>query len=197
MARESPNLLRKLDDDNDQSYARRLWQELEDWLKELHEESRKDHGLILALPKDTPKKSNLCENRRFRIDCQDTFSVEGFPGISWYNVAVQENKTRPKGSSAASKSTTIMTTYVHKEGFWRQTDPVITSKVIFRRMWSQAMHAIPENTIFIRDEIADTGFDHYGRPTTGRLFQVETVQRSPHGILTYNATGPAYGILGA
>ena len=66
-----------------------------------------------------------------------------------------------------------MTTYVHKQGYMRDTDPMITCKVICRVMESQVKHAIPEMTIFIED--------------TATGLCVNDLQRTPHGLLEYNA----------
>jgi hypothetical protein len=192
MARPTTNLLQKLNEGSDTSdgYAKRSWNDLTSWLQDLHAQSRTTKGL-LALPPNGPE-SNLLENSDYRIDCQGIFSVEGFPNITWYNIQIQENRNRGKGKSKEARSTTVMTTYVHKQGYDREDEPKIDASIILRKMWSQALNAIPEMSIFLRDEIGKVT-DSKGRSRTARTFEIKTVQRSPHGILTYNAT-PAYGI---
>lgn len=169
MSRPNDNLLQKLSPGSNpkDGYPRKAWERLCVWLEELHEQSKS--FAPFSLP-EQGARSNLHRNDEFRLDCQGTFTVTGHPDIVWYNLQVQENTKRGK-----DESTTVMTTYVHKQGYKKSTDPNITCAVICRVMESQAKHAIPEMTIFVEE---------------GQANRVNNVQRTPHGILEYNAPRP-------
>jgi len=164
MARPSENLLQK-----DGSYPRAKWQRLVGWIEGLHDASKQT--AIFSLPHRSAQ-SNLSSNPEFRIDCQGYFTLHG---SGWYNLQVQENVQRSKGEH---RSTTVLTTYVHAEGYDRDRDPKILCSMIMKTMESQVKHAIPEMTIFIWND-----------PELGAVKTVKTLQRSPYGLLEWQNEG--------
>lgn len=161
MARPSPSLLRK-----DGSYPRPKWERLCNWMDELHESSK--HGRTPFILPYKRAQSNLAANDGFRLDCQGYFQVPGHTHCGWYNLQVQENRPR----NGPDDLTTVMTTYVHQQGYDRDADPRIFCSMIAKVMESQAKHAIPEMSIFV-----------WERDDGGR--EVKSVQRSPHGLLQF------------
>ena len=170
MSRDSTNLLRKLYEGDEPSlgYPKKDWQRLCQWLTEVHDDARSAGTFYLP----NGPRSNLRFNPQFRIDCQGHFNLKSYPRITWVNLQVQENKPRQ------GKSTTVMTTYVHWQGYNRSTEPTITGAVVCGVMETQVKHAIPEMTIFVE------------RERNGTL-RVRREPRTPHGLLEYN---PSQGI---
>lgn len=143
-------------------YPKGKLNKLREWITDLHEKSKTSD--VLAMPTRTSQRT-LISNKNFRIDCQGYFKVNEDDRCGWINLQVQENVSRSKG-----ESTTVLTTYVHWEGF--HTAEMIKSRTILKAMKQQVYNFIPEITLFV-----------WVNKNNG--VAVQNVLRSPYGVLEH------------
>ncbi|KAL2822582.1 hypothetical protein BJX63DRAFT_427146 [Aspergillus granulosus] len=120
--RDSSNLIR-----ND--YPRSKWEDAIDYITEMQQET-------ISLGS---RGNNL------RIDNQGEFTDQT-NGITWYNLQLQENVPRVPGTS-----TTVFTTFVHKDGYNNWSDHLKSSNIL-SAMKQQALHQLPESCVYIQKE---------------------------------------------
>ncbi|KAK3986556.1 hypothetical protein QBC44DRAFT_361489 [Cladorrhinum sp. PSN332] len=151
--RDSDNLLHP----NKDNYSASEREKLKKFTTELHQESKKK--AVFSMSSNKTARTLVSDDKaKLRVDDQGTINVGSH---AFKNVQIQENIPRKKGVN-----TTVCTTYVHSEGY---QSGQITDQKIAKTMKQQAMHGIPETTIFVEDK--------KGKPSN-----LQTIPRSPQGV---------------
>ncbi|KAL2860804.1 uncharacterized protein BJX67DRAFT_367951 [Aspergillus lucknowensis] len=145
--RDSSNLIRN-------NYSHGRWADVINYINEMQDKT-------IYIP-NRPANIHSSNDYDLRIDLQGIFPDHSRANVTWFNIQVQENRSR------GDADTTVFTTYVHKEGYENWSAHHLNSSTILKAMQQQAYHQMPECCVFMT--------------RNGNSISSARIPRSPDGV---------------